>query len=98
MRGSLTLVMLAWAGSTGFAQVQDRLGVRILLGMTDQESKRWDGSLSARGAQIAEIEPWRFDTGDAISGNTWKLSTHPAELFLGGIFYAGGKSAIVPTV
>jgi hypothetical protein len=86
----LLLSHLPGQASTGFAQVQDRVGVRILLGMTDQESKRWDGSLSARGAQIAEIEPWRFDTGDAISGNTWKVSTHPAELFLGGIFYARG--------
>ena len=60
------------AASTRFAQVQDRVGVRILLGVTDHESKRWDGSLSARGAQIAEIEPWRIDTGDAVSGNTWE--------------------------
>jgi hypothetical protein len=96
MRNSLTLLILAGLGSTGFAQAQDRVGVRVLLGVTDQESKPWDGSLSARGAQIAQIEPWRFDAGDAISGNTWKVSTHPAELFLGGIFYSAGKSPIVP--
>jgi hypothetical protein len=64
--------------------------------MTDLESKQCDGSLAVRGAQIAEIEPWRFDTGDAVSGNTCKVSTHPVQLFLGGIFYGAGKSAIVP--
>src|ERR1700684_1344203 len=96
MRNSLTLLILAGLGSTGFAQAQDRVGVRVLLGVTDQESTPWDGSLPGRGAQIAQTDPWGFDAGDAISGNTWKVSTHPAELFLGGIFYSAGKSPIVP--
>ena len=81
--------------SCASAQAQDRVGVRILLGVTDKDSVRWDGSLAVRGAQVAALEPWRFDAGDSISGSGWKLSTHPAQLFLGGIFYGPGKT-IVP--
>ena len=61
-----------------------RVGVRILLGMTDQQSTKWDGSVTARGAQVDSIEPWRFEPSDSISGTSWTVSTHPARLFNAG--------------
>ncbi len=45
---------------------QAAVGVRLLLGVTDSESAKWDGSVAAKGARITSIEPWRFDTGDAL--------------------------------
>src|SRR5262245_50625858 len=60
-------------------------GVRILLGLTDTASKKWDGGVSARGARIVSLEPWRFEGSDAITGNQWRFSTHPVRLFGGQI-------------
>ncbi len=82
---------LAWSGA---AAAQSRVGVRIQLGITDKQSVRWDGSLAARGAQVSSLEPWRFDDTDSISGTAWKAATHPAKLFLGGIFYGPGKTIV----
>jgi len=58
-------------------------GVRVLLGLTDKASTRWDGDVSARGARIVSLEPWRFEGEDAITGNQWRMSTHPIRLFGG---------------
>ncbi len=93
--GSLVVFSLL---SMGLASAQSRseTGVRILLGVTDTQSKTWDGSLSVRGGRLEKLEPWRFDGQDSISGSGWKISTHAAELFLGGIFYAAPASPIVP--
>jgi hypothetical protein len=85
---------LAWGVFAGSAVAQNRVGVRILLGVTDKESVRWDGSLAVRGAQVSAMEPWRFDDSDSITGNAWKAATHPAKLFLGGIFYTPGKTIV----
>ena len=72
-------------------------GVRLILGLTDRSSVRWDGSATARGARITSIEPWRFDADDAIqSGNAWRVATHPIRLFgaqaaqLANLFVANG--------
>ena len=58
-------------------------GVRVLLGLTDKASTKWDGGVSARGARIVSLEPWRFEGADAITGNQWRVSTHPVRLFGG---------------
>jgi hypothetical protein len=61
---------------------QSKVGVRILLGVTDQATTKWDGSVQASGARITSIEPWRFDGQDAMAGsNAWKCETHPPRLF-----------------
>jgi len=75
----------------GFAQ--SSFGVRILLGAGDQQNTRWDGSISSSDATVARLEPWRFEAADSISGSTWKMSTHPIKLFLGGIFLANASKA-----
>ena len=45
-----------------------QVSVRILLGVGDTESVRWDGTIAAQGAKIASLEPWRFEGADAIVG------------------------------
>ena len=64
------------------ASAQNAAGVRILMGLTDTESTKWDGSVLARGGEITAIEPWRFEGDDAIDGlSGWKASTHAIRLF-----------------
>src|SRR5580700_5970368 len=66
-------------------------GVRILLGAGDETETKWDGGVTARGATITAVEPWRFDTGDAMEpGNAWKMSTHAARRF--------GATGVTPAV
>ncbi|HWZ34178.1 MAG TPA: hypothetical protein VNX18_22725 [Bryobacteraceae bacterium] len=68
-------------------------GVRILLGTGDQAATNWDGGVTANGANIVAVEPWRFDTGDAMQpGNSWKMSTHEARRFAA----AGVTAAVAP--
>lgn len=68
------------------ARIHAAIGVRLLLGVTDTNEVKWDGSATAHGARIASIEPWRFDIGDALSGdNSWQISTHRIRLFGGGL-------------
>jgi hypothetical protein len=59
------------------------IGVRLIFGLSDREAVKWDGSATARGTEIKLVEPWRFDDGDSISGNSWRISTHPIRLFGG---------------
>src|SRR4029450_4625321 len=56
-------------------------GVRVLLGLTDKATTKWDGGVSARGARIVSLEPWRFEGEDSITGNQWRISTHAVRLF-----------------
>src|SRR4029077_7095380 len=67
------------------APAHSAVGVRILLGLTDTESTKWDGEASARAARITSIEPWRFEGTDAINGTQWTISTHNIRLFGGQI-------------
>ncbi|MBI3684606.1 MAG: hypothetical protein HY235_29905 [Acidobacteria bacterium] len=73
----LTLTFLA----ASLAFPQSKAGVRILLGLTDKEETRWDGSVSAGGARVTAIEGWRFEPPDSISGSSWKAATRPPRLF-----------------
>ncbi|MEO7653612.1 MAG: hypothetical protein ABIZ80_24400, partial [Bryobacteraceae bacterium] len=65
------------------ASAQGAIGVRLLLGLTDTASTKWDGSVAARGARIRSLEQWRFEAQDKISGNEWTLSTHAIRVFGG---------------
>src|SRR5262245_3880831 len=71
----LTLILL---GESARAEV----AVRILLGVGDQAVTSWDGGVTARGARITAVEPWRFDGDDAmLPGNRWKMSARQIRLF-----------------
>ena len=59
------------------------VGVRVIFGLGDREQAKWDGSVVAPGTEIQQVEPWRFDDGDVIDGNSWRVSTHPIRLFGG---------------
>ncbi|MGH9843457.1 MAG: hypothetical protein ACREEM_32365 [Blastocatellia bacterium] len=72
------------------AAPDDERSFRILLGMTDTQSMRWDGSLSVTAGTIARIEAWRFDDDDRFenraensSSASWKIATHDARAFGG---------------
>ena len=81
VRSSVALFLF----SAAWAQNGAGTGVRILLGATDTESVRWNGSVTARGAQVTAVEPWRFEGQDAIlTGNSWRASTHAIRLFGNG--------------
>ncbi|HYW43001.1 MAG TPA: hypothetical protein VE959_09095 [Bryobacteraceae bacterium] len=66
------------------ASAQGPVSVRVLLGATDTEPASWSGGVRAQGAGIVSIEPWRFEGADAITGNSWRVTTHPARRFGGG--------------
>src|ERR1017187_3800233 len=78
MFGFRLLLLLGVAMSAG---AQAAMSIRVLLGVTDTASASWDGSVSARGASIVSIEPWRFEGTDAVNGNRWRASTHPVRRF-----------------
>jgi Protein of unknown function (DUF3604) len=60
-----------------------QIGLRVLLGVTDEASAVWDGSVSVDGARVTRLDPWRFGKEDEIIGNTsWKASTRPVLSFM----------------
>ena len=65
--------------------------VRVVFGQGDQTGVVWDGSVTASGARITGIAPWRFEGADAIlSNNAWKASIHLVRRFGGrGPFLCG---------
>lgn len=81
MRAAAALALLA-AGfcATGRAAV----GVRLLLGVTDQSEARWDGSVEVERGRVSAIDPWRFEGADQITGHAWRATTHRIRLFGGG--------------
>jgi hypothetical protein len=60
------------------------VGVRLVMGLTDSDVVRWDGSVAASDARITKLDPWRFDATplpDSINGNSWIISTHRLRWF-----------------
>ena len=74
------LLLLLLAAAPLFAE---DLSVRVILGLGDTSSTKWDGAASASGATIRAVEPWRFESPDSIEGNSWKVSTRAIRLFGG---------------
>src|SRR5258706_6644172 len=63
------------------------VAVRVMMGVGDPNNTRWDGSATATGAQVKQVDPWRFEGQDSISGASWKFTTHEVRLFGGrGLF------------
>jgi hypothetical protein len=68
------------------AAAEEETAFRILFGMTDRESTKWDGALAVSPGAIARIEPWRFDEDDKIEESSaatarWKISTRQGRAF-----------------
>src|ERR1700691_1454332 len=79
-----SILLLSSVLLVSFSPANGQVSVRVLFGVNDAESVRWDGTIAAQGAKIASIEPWRFEGADAIVGMTWHFNTHPIRLFNGG--------------
>src|ERR1700687_3426350 len=59
-----------------------QIGVRVLLGVTDEAAAKWDGSVSAEGARVTRLDPWRFGKEDTIKDDgSWQISTRPVLSF-----------------
>jgi hypothetical protein len=74
-------------------RAQSPASFRVLLGVTDATSTRWDGTINAKQAGELTTEGWRLEGVDDIDGNLFHLSTHPARLFsssTGGAVVANG--------
>lgn len=57
--------------------------LRVLFGVTDTVPTRWDGTISVRDSGKFELQPWRFEGADGISGALFHITTHPVRLFGG---------------
>jgi hypothetical protein len=67
----------------GSLEAQSTASFRILFGVTDSTPTRWDGTVSVQEAGKFELQPWRFEGADGISGPLFHITTHPARLFSG---------------
>ena len=61
-------------------QAQTRTSFRVLLGVTDSTSNRWDGTITVKEAGNYSLDGWRFEDQDDIDGNLFHLSTHEPRL------------------
>ena len=68
---------------------QSAASFRILFGVTDSAPTRWDGTVSVGEGKKFDIQPWRFEGADGISGPLFHITTHPARLFSGSTPTAG---------
>jgi hypothetical protein len=75
----LSAVIMSSFAATCHAQAP--ASFRVLLGVTDSQSVRWDGTFTATGtaagAQTSSLEGWHNEAGDRILGSLFHLSTHP---------------------
>jgi hypothetical protein len=56
-------------------------GVRLIFGLGDTDASTWNGSVTAQGAQVTAIDPWRFEGADAAAGSRWQVQLHHIRLF-----------------
>lgn len=84
-----------WVGMfTCSTALAEDIGVRIRLGVTDKQPTRWDGSASVTGGKIAEINGWRFEQGDKVTGpDSWQASTRQSSEGLRNNAKASKKAA-----
>ncbi len=85
---SSAVTSLNFEPMAALAAPEEEQGFRILLGLNDTESKRWDGLLTITNGALARVEPWRFDLQDAFGAKSetsaqWRLATHPMRAFGG---------------
>src|SRR5215813_12479904 len=46
----------------------------IIMGVGNRAVVAWDGSITATGGTIRNLQGWRFTAADSITGTTWKTS------------------------
>jgi hypothetical protein len=47
----------------------------VILGAADTSGANWDGSVTVTGSTVQIVRGWRFTGTDAVTNNTWKMST-----------------------
>jgi hypothetical protein len=57
------------------ARAQTPASFRVLFGVTDTSSTRWDGSVTVTPASRCTLEGWRFSGTDSIHGYSFVVST-----------------------
>jgi hypothetical protein len=63
---------------------QNAVGLRVIFGLGGKVGDRWDGSVSAEGARVTAVEPYRFDAGDEmVNATSWKATVHLMRAFGG---------------
>src|ERR1700683_3637779 len=94
VKRELRLLVLLCSLTRAFSSfAQAPASFRVLFGVTDTVSTRWDGTITAKQAGNFTIEGWRLEGVDNLDGNLFHFSTHPARLFntpAGGAFVANG--------
>src|SRR5277367_5082670 len=75
------------------ASARANVAVRVIFGVGDQASVKWDGSAAATGTEIKLVEPWRFEREDSINGSAWTVSTHNVRAFV-PLFYGLPRRAL----
>jgi len=93
MKRFLQVLIIGLIASTSALYAQAPAAFRVLLGVTDSATTRWDGTVTTKQAGNITTEGWRFEGVDNIDGTLFHLNTHPARIFnnpAGGTFVANG--------
>ncbi len=71
MKRAIPILVVAFAFMAGnVVYAQTPASFRVLLGVTDSASTRWDGTITARQAGNFKAEGWRFEGVDNINGRS----------------------------
>jgi hypothetical protein len=81
MQPVLRVLLVVFLVSPCVLRAQVPASFRVLLGVTDSVSTRWDGTISPKQAGNITTEGWRFEGADNIDGTLFHLNTHPARIF-----------------
>jgi hypothetical protein len=60
-------------------QADAQFAARILFGLTDNESQRWDGSATVSEGRIVRLEGYHFLSEDTIDAMSWRIATRVYE-------------------
>lgn len=75
------LTFIAWLGMTIVAGqfsliAAEQIGVRVRFGVRDRQTAPWDGSVSVSDGRLLNVDGWRFQQSDGLTGPTaWKAQT-----------------------
>jgi hypothetical protein len=58
------------------------MSFRVLFGVSDTVTTRWDGTVTIKPGAPYTLEGWRFEGADNIDGNLFHFSTHPPRVFV----------------
>ena len=74
-RFNIVLILTILLALSDNAHAQTAAAFRVLFGVNDASTTRWDGSLKVIQAGQYTLEPWRFEATDNIVGEIFHFST-----------------------